>query len=237
MAEEGFPVSTDELNEPNDRAPNKPNASKGSSNAVRRGKIAIGFDPAALVAKSEERLSVIYNQLKKELKPRGIIESGYVEDLAYTILDIRDLRTYKNRIIRYEMQPALKAILEHIAAETGDRFSIEKNKQKKLAADCYRDSNAQVQVATMLAEFNLDETNIEAEAWRRASTELNLIERQLMSLEIRRDKTLNGLADYRDVLTQRLKQKVQRIIDADNSIDVDARPPASDEPGQFSRLS
>jgi hypothetical protein len=41
-----------------------------------------------------------------------------------------------------------------------------------------------------LAEYNLDGTVIEAEAWRRVSGDLALIERMPTSLECRRDKAL-----------------------------------------------
>jgi hypothetical protein len=162
----------------------------------------------------------------------------YVEDLATIIWSMQKLYSIKNGIIRNALYPALKSILEHIVADDARCSSIEKeNLPKKLAVNCYRDKNARAQVAKMLADFNLDESCIEAEAWRRASTELDLIERQLTSLQIRRDKTLNMLADYRDELGQRLKRKVQRISEADE-VDFDAMLPLeADEPGDVSRLS
>jgi len=65
---------------------------------------------------------------------------------------------------------------------------------------------------------------------------LDLLERQLTTLETRRDKTLIALANYRDGLAQRLKQKVQRIIEADAPFEANALPEA-DDTGEYSRLS
>jgi hypothetical protein len=181
-------------------------------------------------------MSVIRNELRKEIKPRSFIERVYVDDLAYIIWEIRLLRRTKNSLIRYEMQPALKALLGHLLVESDFQSSQSQMVAKKLAVGWYRNKKDQAQVEVILTQFNLGEDNIEAEAWRRLSTDLDLLERQLTSLEARRDKTLTALVNYRDGLARRLKPTVQRIIEADEPLEADGRP-AADEPDKYSRLS
>jgi hypothetical protein len=230
-------MPTDEPDEPDDGSANVQNDVGDSSSEIRPSEIATNLDPAALIQRSEVQLNAILDQLKQELKPRGLIEQMYVEDLAYNIRDTRKLRETKGSIIRYEMQPALRSILEHVTAEPNYSKTIENdNLAKSLAAGWYSNKKDQNEVAKMLAKFNLDSKNIEAEAWRRASSDLDLIERQLTSLETRRDKALVNLANFRDGLAQRLKQKVNRIVEADGPFEPNASP-NSDIPGEYSRLS
>jgi hypothetical protein len=230
-------MPTDETDETDDGSANIQNDMEESSGEIRPDKTATDLGPAALILGSEVQLNAILDQLKLEIKPRGLIEQMYVEDLAYIIRDTRKLRENKGSIVRYEMQPALKSILEHVMTET-DYFKNLKNDKlaRALATGWYCNKKDQAEVAKMLAQFNLDENNIEAEAWRRASADLDLIERQLTSLETRRDKALVNLANFRDGLAQRLKQKVKRIIEADGPLEANASP-QSDIPAEYSRLS
>ena len=59
----------------------------------------------------------------------------------------------------------------------------------------------------------LDESAIEAEAIRRSSSDLELLDRMLTSLESRRDKALGCVAEYRARLAQQLWESTDRIID------------------------
>jgi hypothetical protein len=65
----------------------------------------------------------------------------------------------------------------------------------------------------ILSRFELDETAIEAEAIRKSSADLELLDRMLTSLESRRDKALGSVAEYRASLAHQLRQSADRIID------------------------
>ena len=65
----------------------------------------------------------------------------------------------------------------------------------------------------MLAQFHLDESAIEAEAIRRSSADLELLDRMLTSLESRRNKALGCVAEYRASLGQQLRESADRMID------------------------
>jgi hypothetical protein len=64
-----------------------------------------------------------------------------------------------------------------------------------------------------LSRFDLDESAIEAEAIRRSSSDLELLDRMLTSLESRRNKALGCIAEYRASLAHQLWESADRIID------------------------
>jgi hypothetical protein len=69
-------------------------------------------------------------------------------------------------------------------------------------------------VAEILNQFGLDGSSIEAEAIRRSSQDLELLDRMLTSLESRRNRALGCIAEYRDSLSRRLRESADRIIEA-----------------------
>jgi|SRR5215475_1286042 hypothetical protein len=61
--------------------------------------------------------------------------------------------------------------------------------------------------------LDLDESAIEAEAIRRSSSDLELLDGMLTSLESRRNKALGCVAEYRESLAHQLRESADRIID------------------------
>jgi hypothetical protein len=141
-------MPTDELDEPNDSSANVQNDVEDTFRKKRRKMTVKGIDPANLFSAPEVQLSVIHDQLKKELKPQSVIEKMYVEDLSHVVWETRKLRENKRSILRYEMQPASKAIIEHVLAETYplDKASRDSLAQK-LAAGLYETKKNQAEVA------------------------------------------------------------------------------------------
>jgi hypothetical protein len=82
-----------------------------------------------------------------------------------------------------------------------------------LAHAWFTDQEAKKQVSETLSRFDLDESAIEAEAIRRSSSELELLDRMLTSLESRRNKALGCVAEYRASLAHQLRDSTDRIID------------------------
>jgi hypothetical protein len=66
-----------------------------------------------------------------------------------------------------------------------------------LARDWFSDPKVKEQIAGLLREFKLDETAIEAEAFRKSADDLERIDRLMASSEARRDKALVCIAQYR----------------------------------------
>jgi hypothetical protein len=90
-----------------------------------------------------------------------------------------------------------------------------RNEAKDLAYAWFTDKEAKKQVLEILSGFDLDESAIEAEAIRRSSSDLELLDRMLTSLESRRNKALGCVAEYRASLGQghQLRESADRIID------------------------
>jgi len=65
----------------------------------------------------------------------------------------------------------------------------------------------------MFSRFGLDESAIEAEAIRASSSDLEVLDRMLTSLESRRNKALCCVAEYRATLAHQLRESADRIID------------------------
>ena len=85
------------------------------------------------------------------------------------------------------------------------------DKAQALAQSWFTDQEAKKQVSEMLSRFDLDESAIEAEAIRRSSSDLELLDRMLTSLESRRNKALGCVAEYRAGLAQQLRDSADRI--------------------------
>jgi len=66
---------------------------------------------------------------------------------------------------------------------------------KGLTFNWFHSQKAKTQVAKLLAQFHLDESAIEAEAFRLTSSEIDRLDRVLTIAEIRRDSALRCIAD------------------------------------------
>jgi hypothetical protein len=87
------------------------------------------------------------------------------------------------------------------------------DESEELAQKWFTNKEVKKRVSDILNRFQLDESAIEAEAIRRSSSDLELLDRMLTSLESRRNKTLGCVAEYRASLGQQLRESADRIID------------------------
>ena len=84
---------------------------------------------------------------------------------------------------------------------------------RRLAHAWFTDKAAKKQVLEILGRFELDESAIEAEAIRKSSADLELLDRMLTSLGSRRNKALACVAEYRASLAHQLRESADRLID------------------------
>jgi hypothetical protein len=77
----------------------------------------------------------------------------------------------------------------------------------------FSDPDVKKQIAGLLREFNLDETAIEAEAFRKSADDLERIDRLMASAEARRDKALVCIAQYRGDFGVLLRESSDRLVD------------------------
>jgi len=155
---------------------------------------------------------VLCDAFEQEIKPRGIIEQMYVHDICSIVWEILRLRRCKVVIINSAFRSALANLLVQLR-QPGQQDFEAWDPARKLAHAWFTDKEAKKQVSETLGRFDLDESAIEAEAVRKSSSELELLDRMLTSLESRRNKALGCVAEYRASLAQQLRESTERIID------------------------
>jgi hypothetical protein len=118
-------------------------------------------------------------------------------------------------IINSAFRIALEDLLERLLREPG-QYSYDgrlRIKAQALAHLWFIDKEAKKEVSEILSEFELDESAIEAEAIRKSTAALELLDRMLSSLESRRNKALGCVAEYRASLAHQLRESADRMID------------------------
>lgn len=171
--------------------------------------------PYLLTTESQDEFASLCEELEQELQPRGVIERMYVQDVAYLIWDILRLRRSKTTIINTALLAALRGILKQLQKRSAVRIPSQSKQFEDLAHGWFDNEKSKAQVASLLLKFGLDESAIEAEAFRRCVEDIERLDRMLTFAEARRDRALRGIADYRQSFSRRVQQATNRILDAE----------------------
>src|SRR5262249_34727503 len=166
-----------------------------------------------LITESADEFDALRDAFERDIKPRGIIEQMYVHDICAIVWEILRLRRCKAVIINAAFRRALQSLLMQLLRQPGQSEYDVQEEAEALAQSWFTDQEAKKQVSEILARFDLDESAIEAEAIRSSSSDLELLDRMLTSLELRRNKALGCVAEYRASLGQQLRESADRIID------------------------
>src|SRR6516165_6700498 len=165
-----------------------------------------------LITESADEFDALRDAFEREIKPRGIIERMYVHDICSIVWEILRLRRCKVIIINSAFRSALENLLVQLR-QPGQQDFQARDPARELAQAWLTDKEAKNQVSELLSRFDLDESAIEAEAIRKSSSDLELLDRMLTSLESRRNKALGCVAEYRASLAHQLRESADRIID------------------------
>lgn len=166
-----------------------------------------------LITESADEFDALRDAFEQEIKPRGIIEQMYVLDICAIVWEILRLRRCKVIIINSAFRSALENLLKQLLRQPGQYELHVDGEAQALAQSWFTDQEAKKQISEILSRFDLDESAIEAEAIRRSSSDLELLDKMLTSLESRRNKALGCVADYRAILGQHLRESADRIVD------------------------
>ena len=181
---------------------------------MRRNELTLLPKLPLLITEAADEFDALRDAFEQEIKPRGIIEHMYVHDISSIVWEILRLRRCKVVIINSAFRSALQDLLKQVLRQPGQYEHHVKDEAEALAHAWFTDQEAKKQVSETLSRFRLDESAIEAEAIRRSSSDLELLDRMLTSLESRRDKALGCVAQYRASLAHQLRESADRIIDA-----------------------
>jgi hypothetical protein len=166
-----------------------------------------------LITESADEFDAVRDAFEREIQPRGIVEHMYVDDISYIVWEILRLRRCKALIINAAFRSALDHLVAQLLRQPGEYEHEVRREAEALAQAWFIDKAGKKQVLELLSRFELDESAIEAEAIRRSSSELELLDRMLTSLESRRNKALRSVAEYRASLAHQLRESSDRIID------------------------
>ena len=180
---------------------------------MRRNELALLPKLPLLITESAEEFDALRDAFEREIKPRGIIEQMYVHDICSIVWEILRLGRCKVVIINSAFRSALQHLLMQLLKGPGEYDYEVENQAQALAQSWFTDQEAKKQVSETLSRFDLDESAIEAEAIRGSSSDLELLDRMLTSLETRRNKALGCVAEYRASLAHQLRESADRIID------------------------
>jgi len=194
----------------------------------RRNELALLPKLPLLITESAEEFDALRDAFEREIKPRGIIEQMYVHDICSIVWEILRLRRCKVVIINSAFRSALEDLLEQLLKGPGQYDHEVEDEAEALAHAWFTDQEAKKQVSETLSRFDLDESAIEAEAIRTSSSDLELLDRMLTSLESRRDKALGCVAEYRAGLAHQLRESADRIIEGKDVLRLE--DPASNRP-------
>ena len=179
----------------------------------RRNELAVLPKLPLLITESVEEFDALRDAFEQEIKPKGIIERMYVHDICSIVWEILRLRRCKVVIINSALRSALEHLLVQLLRQPGQYEFQLRDAAQTLAHAWFTDQEAKKEVSELLSRFELDESAIEAEAIRKSSSELELLDRMLTSLESRRNKALGCVAEYRASLAHQLRESADRIID------------------------
>src|SRR6266480_5724514 len=180
---------------------------------MRRNELALLPKLPLLITESADEFDALRDAFEREIKPHGIIEQMYVNYISSIVWEILRLRRCKAVIINSAFRSALQDLLKQLLRQPGqDEYQVE-DEAEALAHAWFTDQEAKKRVSELLSRVKLDESAIEAEAIRRSSSDLDLLDRMLTSLESRRNKALGCVAEYRTSLAQQLRDSADRIID------------------------
>jgi hypothetical protein len=178
----------------------------------RRNELALLPKLPLLITESADEFDALRDAFEREIKPRGIIEQMYVHDISAIVWEILRLRRCKVIIINSAFRSALENLLVQLR-QPGQQDFQARDPARELAQAWFTDKEAKNQVSELLSRFDLDESAIEAEAIRKSSSDLELLDGMLASLETRRNKALGCVAEYRASLAHQLRESADRIID------------------------
>lgn len=141
--------------------------------------------PLLLITESEKDFASLSAALEQEIKPLGIVERMYVAEIAYLVWEILRLRRCKVAMINSSFQDALEHLLNNLM---GYVEADSPEERAALVSDWFAEPHAKGKLAELLGQWHLDESAIEAEAYRRCAENLEWFDRSLALAEVRREQ-------------------------------------------------
>ena len=170
--------------------------------------------PTLLSSESEEEFASLHAEIEKEIDPKGAIERMYVDDIAVLTWEIRRYHRNKIGIIRNTFAAALQNLLNQLL-RPGDHLRTVVSHDpiiEVMASNFFTKQRTKNKIMRIFKRFGLDQSAIEAEAFRLVASELGTLDKMTSNAERRRYKALKIIAQYRQGLAMQLRHVSDRII-------------------------
>jgi hypothetical protein len=149
------------------------------------------YAPALLISESSDEHDYLRNALQQQIQPKSFLEHIWVADLVNGEHELWRLRQFRARIIRSKTPQALRNLLR-LLADISESDQID-----YLASKWFTNKMVKRTVSRILRDFGSDETSIDAEALLLSMTDIGMLDARKAELELRRDKILRQIEDYR----------------------------------------
>ena len=178
--------------------------------------------PPLLMSESAEEFASLRTALELEVKPKGIVEQIYVDDITAIVWEIRRLRRCKTSIINNACRAALQSLLREMMRSPGPLHTD--FEADALAIEWFSSQQAKDKISAIFRRFHLDDFAVVAQATKDSLSDLESLDRMLASLESRRDKALRCIADYRDSFAKQIRQSSDRILESNDVLRLEHAP-------------
>jgi hypothetical protein len=161
-----------------------------------------------LSTESAEHFESLRAEFRNDIKPRDAIERMYCDDIAILFWEIKRWRRLRDATLQLAFRNALyEVVVEKLA-------DMEEGQETVSYLDqWFSHKPVRQDISETLEKYHLDESAIEAEAFRQCSPFLSQFEQLLASAEARRDRALLGIALRRRSLAEELRSKAIDVVE------------------------
>jgi hypothetical protein len=175
--------------------------------------------PGVLRTESKAEHDQLFADFTRDIEPRDIFERSYVEDIVFHTWEIMRYRRVKNGILGNRFRAAVESLLFQIQLPPSpSRLSERSDAARTIAYEWQLCSEGQKRVLAMLNVAGLDESAIEAAAFRLVVDDLEKADRMLSAAEAGRDKALRSIVKYRKSFANQLRLVSDRALAADEAL-------------------
>ena len=139
---------------------------------------------------------------------RVIIEQIYCDDFVYECQQMLRLQRWSTATLKTALVDAVYAVLRQLN-------ELESIDVKFVIGKWSNDPVARAMVSDILAKHGLDDSAIEAEAFRRCSRDLIIIDQLLTSHGSRRDKALQLIAFHREMRARQRQHAAKNVVEGE----------------------
>jgi hypothetical protein len=164
------------------------------------------FSSPALITERKEEFDELHAALTEDLAPRDIVEKIFVDDIARIFWDLRRQRRAKTALLDMASKNAVLRILGNLRVDQC---------WAKQADDLwFTDAGFRQDLIELLGKFSLDESAIDAEAMRWVAQDVEVLDKQIASREMRFRNALRTMTDYRQSFADQARIASNRLIEA-----------------------